>query len=453
MPLDAAIYLRISRDLKGDGLAIDRQRNLCREIVTQRGWNLVEEYVDESISAFSKTAKRPGYDKLVEDYKANRFTAIVCYDLDRLTRQPRQLEDWIDAAEEKRLQLVTANGEADLSHDGGRMYARIKASVARAESERKGARQKVAAEQRARRGKLPLGTRITGYTSRGEVLEEEAALVRRVYKDFLSGESLRRIAINLTSEGVATRRGGKWSPSSVTSILRNVHYAGHGKYYDEILEGIGTWDALVSPDDFAVVQLRLDDPARKMNRTGTDRKYLGSGLYRCGHCGEAVSSFSGYRYSCRAGHGTRSAEPIDKMIVEVISQYLVDRKLGSLPDSRNSLAVAAEEAASQASRRLVEVEADYDAGLIDGRRYKAASDAARMKLAEATAEKSRLSYGSVIAGFLAADDPAAAFKAASLMQKRTVIETLTTVRIFKAPQGVKGFNPETLKIDWKDRIS
>jgi len=74
---------------------------------------------------------------MVRDYDAGLFDAIICYDLDRLTRQPRQLEDWIDRAESNGLALTTANGDADLTTDGGRMYARIKAAVARAEMERK----------------------------------------------------------------------------------------------------------------------------------------------------------------------------------------------------------------------------------------------------------------------------------------------------------------------------
>lgn len=148
-PQRAAIYLRVSLDLTGEGLAVERQREDCERIVRERDWSIVETYVDNSISATDKSKARPAYDRTVADYKANRFDALVCWDLDRLTRQPRQLEDWIDAAEERGLRLVTANGEADLSTDGGRMYARIKAAVARAEVERKGARQSSAQQQRA----------------------------------------------------------------------------------------------------------------------------------------------------------------------------------------------------------------------------------------------------------------------------------------------------------------
>ena len=139
---------------------------------------MVETYVDNSISASKSGVRRPGYDRLVDDYQVGRFGAVVCWDLDRLTRQPRQLEDWIDAAEQRGLLLATANGEADLSTDGGRLFARIKASVARAEVERKSARQKRAAAQRAELGRVPRGIRLTGYTPDGTVVASEALVVR-----------------------------------------------------------------------------------------------------------------------------------------------------------------------------------------------------------------------------------------------------------------------------------
>lgn len=75
-------------DATGEGLAVDRQREDCRRIVDQRGWQLVGEYVGNSISASDSRKARPGYNALVESYKAGGFDALVCWDLDRLTRQP-----------------------------------------------------------------------------------------------------------------------------------------------------------------------------------------------------------------------------------------------------------------------------------------------------------------------------------------------------------------------------
>ena len=120
---------------------------------------VVETYVDQSSSVGDKTKKHPAYLRMVQDYEVGLLDAIVVYDLGRLTRQPRELEDWIDRAESRGLLFVTANGNADLATDGGRMCARIKAAVARAEVERKGARQSRAHVQRARQGRLPKGVR------------------------------------------------------------------------------------------------------------------------------------------------------------------------------------------------------------------------------------------------------------------------------------------------------
>ncbi|WP_237202187.1 recombinase family protein [Rothia endophytica] len=87
-PRRTAIYLRISLDLEMDGLAIERQREDCERLAQREGWTVVETYVDQSISAMDATKKRPGYDRMVADYEAGMFDAIVCWDLDRLTRQP-----------------------------------------------------------------------------------------------------------------------------------------------------------------------------------------------------------------------------------------------------------------------------------------------------------------------------------------------------------------------------
>lgn len=447
-PASAALYLRISRDLKGDGLAIDRQRELCRAIADQRGWSVAAEYMDESISAFAKNVRRPGYDAMVKDQRAGKFQAIICYDLDRLTRQPRQLEDWIDAAESDGLKLVTANGEADLSTDGGRMYARIKASVARAESERKAQRQRDANAQRVKIGKPPLGVRLTGYTPQGDVIESEAAIIRDIYAQFLRGGSLRGICQRLTEDGVATRHGGaKWNPTSVYAILRNPRYAGHGKYYDEVIEDAGGWAAIVSPADYAATKAKLDDPTRKTNKTGTDRKHLGSGLFLCGVCRDLVSSFTGKRYRCREGHSTRSMETIDFYVSETIAAFLDQTK--ATPPAQGERGQELEAKATAARERLRQVQADYDAGFIDGRRFKAASDRAEAELAAADRERIRLTHGRAAAELMASLNPSQRFRDMALMEKRAVISALADVLIHPAPRGRKAFDPATVEIVWR----
>ena len=94
------------------------------------------------------------------------------------------------------------------------------------ESEIKSERQVLAAQARAKAGKPPLGTRLTGYTVSGEIIEAEAAIMRDVFARFHAGDSLRGIAAWLNETGVPTRRGKPWNPSSVRDILTNPRYCG-----------------------------------------------------------------------------------------------------------------------------------------------------------------------------------------------------------------------------------
>lgn len=86
-----AVYLRISLDQTGEEKAVERQRDDALKLIQDHakdGWVLHDIYRDNSVSASRREKKRPDYDRMVSDYEAGRFSIIVTYDLDRLTRQP-----------------------------------------------------------------------------------------------------------------------------------------------------------------------------------------------------------------------------------------------------------------------------------------------------------------------------------------------------------------------------
>ncbi|WP_329055370.1 recombinase family protein [Amycolatopsis sp. NBC_01488] len=451
-PRRCAIYLRVSLDATGEQLAVQRQRADCLRIADQRGWNVVGEFVDNSVSASDKHKARPEYDQLVAAYEAGEFDALVCWDLDRLTCQPRQLEDWIDAAQERGLLLVTANGEADLSNDGGRMFARIKATVARSEIERKSARQRAAALQRAEHGKPPLGVRLTGYTPSGDVIETEGAIVRQLFDRFAAGDSLRALAAWLTETGVSTRHGRPWNPSSVRTILTNPRYAGHAVYQGKTNGKLGTWKAVVDDDVFRLVETKLADPRRKTQQ-GTDRKHLGAGLFECGKCDAKVRSWSGDRYRCPNGCLTRAQHYIDDLVIKTIRERLGRADLADLITPKESKrAEAASAELKRLTKRLERIEADYDSGDIDGPRYKVSTQKVKAELAEAQRVLARLSTRSAAASTLSAPDPVAAFDAAPLMIRRNVVDAVSIVKIAPTPRGRKTFDPNSVSIKWREDL-
>ncbi|MGN6272497.1 MAG: recombinase family protein [Protaetiibacter sp.] len=301
----AAVYLRISLDRNGDGLAVDRQKADCLRIIAERGWTLVETYEDASKSAYRKNVHRPAYERMVQDYSRGMFDAIVVWDLDRLTRQPVQLEAWIDAAEERGLVLVTASGEADLSTDNGRLFARIKAAVARGDMERKSVRQKAKNAQNVALGRPVPGKRRFGFEP-GNVLERpaEADIVRAMYADVLSGRSIFSIA----------QEQGKL-PVRVRETLTNPAYAGWVVRKGERFEAAPEVARIVDRDTWDAVQALLSDPARKIS-PGNKIKYLASGIARCGVCGARMVKQSRY-YLCKGhvGHPTINVEILDDLLM------------------------------------------------------------------------------------------------------------------------------------------
>lgn len=459
----AAVYLRVSLDATGEGLAVDRQREACLAILATRGWQLAGEYVDNSISATKATKKRPGYDSLVSDYEAGRFDALVCYDLDRLTRQPRQLEDWIDAAEGGALALVTANGEADLTTDAGRLFARIKLAVARSEVERKSVRQRDAAKQRSDIGRPPLGVRLTGYTPKGELVPEEAPVVKRMFAEFLDGATLRGIARDLTAAGITTRRGRPWNPSTIRGVLTNPRYAGRAVYQGRETGARGAWQPLVTDEEFDTAQALLTDPGRR-KQVSTERKHLGSGIYLCAVCEQPVSAWSGSRYRCRDGaHVNRAQAPVDRFVeAHLVGGDLpngehmdtADARLGR-PDLADVLSSTGIDTAPflaeiDRQRRLIaRAEADYDAELIEAADLKRKRDGARTALRAAEDALANATSRSLVGSVLGAPDPVAAYDAGDLATKRAVIDFFMTVRLYPGHRYTRTFDPETVKIRWR----
>lgn len=502
----AALYLRISLDRNMDGLAIDRQREDCLKIAKDRGWDVVEEYVDQSKSATDKTKRRPAYDRMVADYEAGKFDAIICWDLDRLTRQPRQLEDWIDAAQDKGLLLTTANGEADLSTDSGRLFARVKAAVARSEVERKSARQSRSQVQRAEQGRAPKGVRLLGYATNGDVIEHEAIAVHAIFAAFsiADGPSIASIARGLSgvegedvpkslphlpkfsrtlviernerreAEGLAPRpvpEDGPWGSSTVLGILRNPRYAGYSVYTDrndraknkrrtwhaQILRGddgepvLGQWAAIVEPDTWWKVQERLDEPARITNRTGsTARKHLGAGLYLCGLCDQPVKTHS-LRYRC-AGHIMRSRAQIDDFVLHIVRERLSRPDLaGLIPSADEPRLKAIEAQIGVHEAKIKRAQRDYDAEIIEGYDLKRTRDRENAEIVKLELERRSLTVSVELGGVLDAKDPVAAFDDADLMVKRRVIDFLVEVRLHPHPRGKKTFDPETVQVTPKAR--
>ena len=194
----AAVYLRMSKD---DELGIDRQREDALKLCADKGWSSTE-YEDNDRSASNGKA-RPAYAQMLTDIRNGAVDAVVVWDLDRLHRRPIELEEFIDLADAKHLALATITGECDLSTHNGRLYARIKGAVARAEMDQKSHQAETRRQAEGRR--------------RRAVVVSAAVRLRRA-----GAQARRRRQADVQQQGQAALRDADPGPGRVRSHPRRL---------------------------------------------------------------------------------------------------------------------------------------------------------------------------------------------------------------------------------------
>jgi DNA invertase Pin-like site-specific DNA recombinase len=302
----AGIYARISSDREGDGLGVARQLEDCVRLAESRGWQIADRYVDDDVSAYSGKP-RPEYGRMLDDLRTGTIDAVVVYHLDRLHRQPKELEEFFEICKEAGVDdLATVTGRIDLADPDGQFQARILGAVAKKESDDKSRRIRRKHKEIALRGRVSGGgSRPYGYEAdKVTVRPAEAAIVTECAGRLLAGEPLLSIVRDLNARGVRSAQGGPWSSQSLRRMLGSARISGQREHHREVV-ATAEWEAIIGAEDGAAIRALLSDPARRTNRAG--RRYLLGGLLSCGRCGERLVSRprSGgqRRYACVKGQG------------------------------------------------------------------------------------------------------------------------------------------------------
>lgn len=287
---------------------------------------MAEEYVDNDISAFSGK-HRPGYERMLEDIAAGRRDAVIVYNLDRLTRSSLELEQFTAVAGAAGMdQLASVTGDMDLGNDDGMFMARVLAAVATKESARKSARLKRKALETAEAGKPNGGVRPFGYEKdQMTIVEREAVVIRELAARYLAGESSASLARWLVKSEIPTAQGGMWQTTTVRQILVSPRVAGL-RSHRGIVIGEAQWPAILTPEQHR--QLVSLFARKTPNGKRTPRRYLLSGMLRCGKCGNKLFSSArreSRRYVCMSGpdhggcgHLTIVAAPVEEWLAEAV---------------------------------------------------------------------------------------------------------------------------------------
>lgn len=284
----AAIYCRVSTDnQEREGTSLQTQLENCLTYCKGKGYDAPYRF-SESYSGLS--LERPELDKLREIVRTEAIDVVVCYSLDRLTRDPGHGVIITQELEKHRVALESVTEDID-NTELGKLISYIRGFAAKLEADK--IRERTLRGKRAAKeaGRIFTGSglgvygydylkRIKGERQASRVTNEtEAIWVRRIFS-WLVNDSLSSSAIvyRLRSLGAPTKSGKVWGKSSVQRILKNPAYAGRGNATPAIIEG--------QLFDDAQKQLMVNFAKSPRN---IKHEYLLRGHMRCRQCGRAYT--------------------------------------------------------------------------------------------------------------------------------------------------------------------
>ncbi|PNG93780.1 hypothetical protein SMF913_29245 [Streptomyces malaysiensis] len=286
------IYVRISKDRKGQELGIQRQEKACRELCERMGWGVLKVYPENDTSA-STTSKRrrPTYTEMLRDAREGLIDGIVVYSIDRLTRRIAELTHFLEEQKEHGFAFATTEGE-DTATANGRMILTIKGAVAQQETERMSERVNNSLLQRREQGKPHAGgSRLFGFKE-GSNLQEvepgEVELIRLGYQILLDRGTPGDVARAWNERGARTPEAGTaWDIQKVKRVYRSERIGGIVSYKGQDI-GDSVYPHPLTREEWENVQTILDSRATPARKGAGKRKHLYSGFLKCGHCGSTM---------------------------------------------------------------------------------------------------------------------------------------------------------------------
>jgi site-specific DNA recombinase len=310
--MKVAVYARVSTERQAERGTIGSQLDVLRAHVAAAGHELVAEYLDDGQSG--ARLDRPGLDALRDAAEAGLFEAVFCLSPDRLARAYAYQVLVLD--ELARLRVAVRFTDApNLADDDpqAKLLTQVQGVIAEYEKAKIAERYRRGKLFRARAGEVTTWKASYGYrriartaSTPGhlEIYEPEAVVVRRIFTDYLAGNTIREICRRLNADSVPSPNGkATWAHSTICRLLRNEAYIGRIYYNrtETVLDPRPTrrsrqvprareeWIPIACPRIIADEQFEAAGRVSHDNSKWSPRRaepgaWLLKGLVRCGVC-------------------------------------------------------------------------------------------------------------------------------------------------------------------------
>lgn len=418
---DVGIYCRLSRDDNNgslESMSIANQRQVLMDYVTEKGWNLIDCYIDDGYTGTN--FERPDFKRMLKDAESGKIDCIITKDLSRLGRNYVQTGYYTEEYfVEKNIRFIAVNDGIDTMQDNNDIAA-FHNVLNEFYPKQVSKKVRQVKKKSAQQGKFMGSQAPYGYKKSPEdkhilIIDDEAAkIVRRMFNDFADGDSARMIAERFNNEGInsprfyhyekmgrqnpLTNEKNVWGSSTVTQLLRNQVYIGNmvqGKRQtvsfktkkmrqvppEKWIVVENTHEPLIERDVWDRVQKRLNSNPKKTRRTKTDVIGLFSGILKCADCNTPLAYMRKqlkdrekgvYRCSRYNNNGGKACTPhyIDEeyiitFVLNDIRKYailakeerkeLASRLFSSMKANNNIESVTVKSKIREAEKRLIEI--------------------------------------------------------------------------------------------------
>lgn len=305
-PRIAAAYVRVSTDDQME-LSPDSQMEKIREYAAKNGLLLLSEYIfhDDGISGRA-AEKRPGFQQMIATAKdpSHPFDTIIVWKFSRFARNQEESIFYKSILRSKCKVDVVSVSEPLIAGPFGSLIERIIEWMDEFYSVRLAEEVKRSMTVNAKNGTLQ-ATPSFGYRVENRqlvIVPEEAEIVREIFRRFISGDAMFRIAKDLSARGVRTHRGNQFENRTIDYILNNPVYLGklrwtptgrtrrNFKNEDSIISA-ALHEPIIDAETWGAAQARCAELKKSYKRYGkpsSERKHWLCGVVRCSACGATL---------------------------------------------------------------------------------------------------------------------------------------------------------------------
>ena len=305
-PRIAAAYVRVSTDDQME-LSPDSQMEKIREYAVKNGLLLLSEYIfhDDGISGRA-AEKRPGFQQMIATAKdpSHPFDVIIVWKFSRFARNQEESIFYKSILRSKCKVDVVSVSEPLIAGPFGSLIERIIEWMDEFYSVRLAEEVKRSMTVNAKNGSLQ-ATPSFGYRVENRqlvIVPEEAEIIREIFRRFISGDAMFRIAKDLSARGIRTHRGNPFENRTIDYILNNPVYLGklrwtptgrtrrNFKNEDSIIAD-ALHEPIIDVETWDAAQARCAELKKSYKRYGkpsSERKHWLCGVVRCSACGATL---------------------------------------------------------------------------------------------------------------------------------------------------------------------